>query len=147
MAELANGYATGAPGSPFVATGTRAPPVGKVGYLGALSSNGSNIGYRGSHKIGTSNVDLIYQVSTSINLVAAPGLQNTSTKTSDTVQGAIGLGDTFIGLQGKPWGKVRVGELFLPYKTSPDRLNPFAGALGNYSVIIGNSGGLRRMAA
>lgn len=98
------GYASGAPGSPYVITGgAKAGPYGKVGWLGAMSSNGSNIGYRGAHKIGTSDVDFIYQVSTSINLVAAPGLQNTWTKSSNTVQGAIGLGDTYIGFQGKPW--------------------------------------------
>ncbi len=52
-------------------------------------------------------MDFIYQVSTSLNLVAAPGLQNTWTKSWNTVQGAIGLGDTYIGLQEKDWGKLK----------------------------------------
>jgi predicted porin len=140
------GYASGAPGSPYVITGpAKAGPYGKVGWLGAMSSNGSNIGYRGTHKIGTSGIDLIYQVSTSINLVAAPGLQNTWTKSSNTVQGAIGLGDTYLGFQNKAWGKVRFGELYMPYKTSTDRLNPFGSGLGNYAVIMGNTGGDNRV--
>jgi predicted porin len=138
-------YASGAPGSPYVPTGVKAPPFGKVGWLGALSSNGSNVGYRGSHAIGQSGVDFIYQVSSSINLVAAPGLQNTWTKQSNTVQGAIGLGDTYLGFRGKSWGRVRFGELYMPYKTSTDRLNPFAGQLGSYDVIMGNTGGDNRI--
>ena len=140
------GYATGAPGSPYVMTGgPKSPPYGKVGWLGAMSSNGSNIGYRGAYRITNTNVDFIYQVSTALNMAAAPGLQNTWTKSSNTVQGAIGLGDTWLGFQGKSWGKVKFGEMYLPYKTSTDRLNPFAGRLGNYSVVMGNTGGDNRV--
>src|SRR4029077_10615976 len=82
---------------------------------------------------------------TSIDMTAAPGLQNTWTKSSNTVQGAIGLGDTFIGLAGPSWGQVGFGEMYTPYKTSTDRLNPFTGTLGNYNTIIGNSGGDNRI--
>ena len=139
------GYLNGAPGSPYVVTGVKGGPYGNVGWLGAMSSNGSNIGYRGTHQIGKSNVDFIYQVATSINMVAAPGVQNTWTKQTNTVQGAIGLGDTFIGFREKDWGRVRFGELFMPYKTSTDRLNPFAGQLGSYDVVMGNTGGDNRI--
>jgi len=142
------GYATpNVPGTGYVITGgAKAPPYGKVGWINALSSNGSNIGYRGTHKI-KSDLDLefIYQVSTAINMVAAPGLQNTWTKSSNTVQGGVGLGDTWLGFQGKSWGKVKIGQMYMPYKTSTDRLNPFAGGLGNYSVVMGNTGGDNRI--
>lgn len=87
-----------------------AHPYGNVGWMPMMSSNGSNVGYRGSHKIGNSNVDFIYQVSTAIDMAAAPGLANTWTKSSNTVQGAIGLGDTWIGLRGKGWGDVKVHD-------------------------------------
>jgi predicted porin len=140
------GYASGAPGSPYVITGpAKAPPYGKVGWLGAMSSNGSNIGYRGTYNINHSSIDFIYQVSTAINMAAAPGLQDTWTKSSNTVQGAIGLGDTWLGFQSRPWGRVRFGEMFMPYKTSTDRLNPFGGTLGDYSAIMGNTGGDNRV--
>jgi predicted porin len=122
-----------------------APPFGRVSWMAMMSSNGSNVGYRGSHKIGTSNVDFVYQVSASIDMAAAPGLNNTWTKSSNTVQGALGLGDTFIGLRSKSLGQVRFGEMYSPYKTSTDRLNPFAGMLGNYSVVMGNTGGDNRI--
>src|SRR5579864_2104909 len=134
-------------GPPYVNNGAKSPPgpFGRVSWMSMMSSNGSNIGYRGSHKIGKSDVDFIYQVSTSIDMAAAPGLNNTWTKSSNTVQGAIGLGDTFLGLRNKQWGQIRFGEMYTPYKTSTDRLNPFAGQLGNYSVVMGNTGGDNRI--
>src|SRR5579863_2341516 len=134
------------PSGPFVITGgPKAGPNGRVGWMPMMSSNGSNIGYRGTHPIGTSGFDMIYQVATALNMVAAPGLQDTWTKASNTVQGAIGLGDTYLGFQKRDLGKLKFGEMFLPYKTSTDRLNPFAGQLGNYSVVMGNTGGDNRI--
>jgi predicted porin len=134
-------------GPPYVNNGAKSPPgpYGRVSWMGMMSSNGSNIGYRGSHKIGSSNVDFIYQVSAAVDMAAAPGLNNTWTKSSNTVQGAIGLGDTFVGLRAKEWGQFRFGEMYTPYKTSTDRLNPFSGMLGNYSVVMGNTGGDNRI--
>ena len=140
------GYATGAPGSPYVTTGgPKAGPYGNVGWLSMMSSNGSSIGYRGTHKIADSKINFIYQVSTSIDMSAAPGLRNTWTKSSNTVQGAIGLGDTFVGFQNHSWGRLRFGEMYMPYKTSTDRLNPFGTGLGNYAVVMGNTGGDNRV--
>jgi predicted porin len=134
-------------GPPYVNNGAKSPPgpFGRVSWLSMMSSNGSNIGYRGSHKIGSSGIDFIYQVSTSIDMAAAPGLNNTWTKSSNTVQGAIGLGDTWVGLRSKDWGQFKFGEMYTPYKTSTDRLNPFNGLLGNYSVVMGNTGGDNRI--
>ena len=148
------GYESGAPVNPaiptapqaYVATGgAKAGPYGKVSWLGSMSSNGSNVGYRGSHRIPDTSIDFIYQVSTALNMAAAPGLQNTWTKSSNTVQGAIGLGDTWLGFQQHSWGRLRFGEMFLPYKTSTDRLNPFGSSLGSYSAIMGNTGGDNRV--
>ena len=146
---VAYGYAsTGVNGGPpYVNTGPKgqATPYGRVSWMAMMSSNGSNIGYRGTHKIASSNVDFIYQVSTSIDMAAAPGLRDTWTKSSNTVEGALGLGDTYIGLREKEWGTLKFGTMYTPYKTSTDRLNPFAGMLGNYSVMMGNTGGDNRI--
>ena len=38
-----------------------------------------------------------------------------------------------------------IGKSETPYKTSTDRLNPFSGMLGDYRVIIGNTGGDNRV--
>jgi hypothetical protein len=40
---------------------------------------------------------------------------------------------------------VKFGEMYMPYKTSTDRLNPFGTGLGNYAAIMGNSGGDNRV--
>jgi predicted porin len=136
---------TGGAPCTFDYTNPKAPPFGRVSWMAMMSSNGSNVGYRGNHKIGTSNVDFIYQVSASIDMAAAPGLRNTWTKSSNTVEGALGLGDTYIGLRSKSLGQVKFGTMYTPYKTSTDRLNPFPGMLGNYSVVMGNTGGDNRI--
>jgi predicted porin/outer membrane murein-binding lipoprotein Lpp len=133
------------PTSGIVQGGNKGGPVGRVGNLGAMSSNKSNIGYRATHPIANTGIDFILQVETALDMAAAPGLNSTWTKSSNTVTGALGLGDTYIGLQNKTWGKLKFGTLSAPYKTSTDRLNPFSGMLGDYSVIMGNTGGDNRV--
>jgi predicted porin len=122
-----------------------AGPVGRVGYMPALSTNKSQIGYRGEHKIGSSDVSLIYQVETALAITASPGLKTSQYQQSNVVNGAIGLGDTFIGIKGKEWGRFKFGTFYSPYKKSTDRLNPFSGMLGDYAAIMGNSGGDNRV--
>jgi predicted porin len=122
-----------------------AGPVGRVGYMPALSTNKSQIGYRGSHAIGKSDVSFIYQVETALALTASPGLRTSQYQQSNVVNGALGLGDTFVGLQGRDWGRVKFGVFYSPYKKSTDRLNPFSGMLGDYAVVMGNTGGDNRV--
>lgn len=136
------------PTGPFVsgpAKGGGAGPFGRVGWMASMSSNGSNVGYRGSHPIGTTGVDFIYQVATALDMAAAPGLQNAWTKSSNVVQGAIGLGDTYLGFQSPAMGKLKFGEMYMPYKTSTDRMNFFSGTLGGYNVVVSNTGGDNRV--
>jgi predicted porin len=119
--------------------------VGRLGYLPELSTNKSQIGYRTSHQIASSDVDFMVQVETSLSLTASPGLRTSNTQQSNVVQGAIGLGDTFVGLQRDGWGKLKFGTTYSPYKKSTDAMNPFSGMLGDYAVIMGNSGGDNRV--
>src|ERR1700726_1663214 len=122
-----------------------AQQVGRLGYLPAMSTNKSQIGYRNTHKIGDSDYDFIMQVETSLAITAAPGLRTSYTQQSNNVTGAIGLGDTFIGLQKNDWGKLKFGTTYAPYKKSTDRMNPFSGMLGDYAVVMGNTGGDNRV--
>ncbi|HEY0746438.1 MAG TPA: hypothetical protein VGD63_07040 [Steroidobacteraceae bacterium] len=129
---------------------TRGPPkgaqiVGNVGYLGDLSTNKSVLGYRGSHKIDGSNISFIYQIETQPSITAAPGLSTSYTAQSNVTKAGIGYGDTFVGLSEDHWGKVKFGTTYSPYKKSTDRMNPFSGMLGDYAVIMGNSGGDNRV--
>lgn len=122
-----------------------AGPVGQVGWMGALSTNKSVLGYRGSHKIDGSNVEFIYQIETQPSITSAPGLNTSYVQQSNVVKSGIGYGDTFLGLSSKDWGKVKFGTTYSPYKKSTDRLNPFSGMLGDYAVVMGNSGGDNRV--
>src|SRR5450432_3565331 len=120
-------------------------PVGRVGYMPAFSTNKSVLGYRGSHKIEGSDLEFIYQIETQPSITSSPGLNTSQYQQSNVVKGGIGYGDTFIGFQGPNWGKIKVGTTYSPYKKSTDRLNPFSGMLGDYSVVMGNSGGDNRV--
>jgi len=134
------------PNSPAIQGAPKgAQQVGILGYMPALSTNKSQIGYRNTHKIDDSDFDFLIQVETALSVTASPGLKTTYTQQSNVVQGAIGLGDTFIGLQNRDWGKLKVGTTYAPYKKSTDRMNPFSGMLGDYAVIMGNSGGDNRV--
>jgi len=133
------------PNSGYVQGAAKGGPVGRLGYLPSLSTNKSQLGYRNTHQIGHSDVDFILQVETSLAFTAAPGLRTSYTQQSNVVNGAIGLGDTFLGLQGKSWGKLKFGTTYSPYKKSTDPMNPFSGMLGDYAVVMGNSGGDNRV--
>jgi predicted porin len=133
------------PNSAPVQGGLKGGPVGRVGYMPALSTNKSQVGYRFSHKIADTSTDFIVQIETALAITAAPGLRTSYVQQSNVVNGAIGLGDTFVGLQDKGWGKIKFGTMYSPYKKSTDRLNPFSGMLGDYAVVMGNTGGDNRV--
>src|SRR5579862_3668917 len=120
-------------------------PVGAVGWQPALSTNKSQIGWRGAHAIAGSDTNFIVQVETSLAITASPGLKTSYTQQSNVVNGAIGLGDTFAGFEKAGWGRLIFGTFYSPYKKSTDRLNPFSGMLGDYAVVMGNTGGDNRV--
>jgi predicted porin len=135
----ASGYVKGP------AKGGGAPPVGSVGYIGSLSTNKSVLGYRGSHAIPGSDVEFIYQIQTQPSITSSPGLATSYTAQSNVVKGAIGYGDSYVGLSDKNWGQLKIGTTYSPYKSSTDRMNPFSGMLGDYAIIMGNTGGDNRV--
>ena len=131
---------------PYVSAGPKGTQIiGSVGWLGDLSTNKSVLGYRGSHKIDTSNFDFIYQIEVQPAITSAPGEATSYTAQSNVTKAAIGYGDSFVGLSNNTWGKLKVGTTYSPYKKSTDRMNPFSGMLGDYSVVMGNTGGDNRV--
>ena len=125
--------------------GGGAGPVGRVGYMPALSTNKSVIGYRGAHRIEGTNTDFIFQIETQPAITSSPGLNTSQYAQSNVTKAGIGYGDSFIGFSNKDWGKIKFGTVYSPYKKSTDRMNPFSGMLGDYAVIMGNSGGDNRV--
>src|ERR1700751_435972 len=98
------------------AKGGGAGPVGNVGYQLSLSTNKSVLGYRGSHQITATTVDFIYQLEVQPQITNAPGLSGGYTSQSNVTKGALGYGDSFIGIGGDNWGKLKFGRTPSPYK-------------------------------
>jgi hypothetical protein len=139
-------YAGAGPGTGYVSTGPKGTQiVGSVGYLGDLSTNKSVLGYRGSHKIGDTGYDFIFQIETQPSITAAPGESTSYTAQSNVTKAGIGYGDTFLGISNNALGKLKLGTTYSPYKRSTDRMNPFSGMLGDYAVVMGNTGGDNRV--
>jgi predicted porin len=120
-------------------------PVGRVGWQPAISTNLSYIGVKGSHPLPSDGLKFVWQLEGGIDISATPGTKSTNSNTSDSVNGALFSRNSFIGFTGKEWGSALIGKSETPYKTSTDKLNPFSGTLGDYRVIMGNTGGDNRV--
>jgi predicted porin len=117
-------------------------PVGNMSYLQAISTNLSFIGVRGDHKIGPHS-GVVYQLEGGFQVSSTPGTVNTNSNDSGDVNGALFSRNSYIGLR-TPSGQFKIGKTDAPYKTSTARMNPFSGEIGDYSVVMGNSGGDNR---
>lgn len=118
-------------------------PVGNIGWMQDISTNLSYVGVRGFHVIG-SNSRFLYQLETQLDISNTSGLSASNSNTSDQVKGGLTSRNTWIGVQ-YPWGSLKIGKTDAPYKTSTARMNPFSGEWGDYSVIMGNTGGDNRV--
>jgi predicted porin len=119
-------------------------PVGKMGWQPAIATNLSRIGVKGKHPL-QPDLDFIWQLEAGIDISATPGTKQSTSNNSDVVTGALFSRNSFLGFSGHDWGAVMIGKSETPYKTSTDRLNPFSGMLGDYRVIMGNTGGDNRV--
>jgi predicted porin len=122
-----------------------ATPFGRVGFQPAFSTNASGLGWRGTHDIPGSDTRFLIQIEANVAITASPGLATSYTQQSNGTTGAIGLGTTYVGFGGKEWGAVKLGHGTTPYKKATDRLDPFAGMIGDMPVIMGNTGGDNRV--
>jgi predicted porin len=118
-------------------------PVGKMGWQPAIATNLSYLGVKGTHPL-MPDLNLIWQLEAGIDISATPGTKQSTSNNSNAVNGALFSRNSFIGFAGKDWGAVKIGKNETPYKTSTDPLNPFSGMLGDYRVIMGNTGGDNR---
>ena len=60
------------------------------------------------------------------------------------MKGGLTSRNTFIGLS-TPWGSLKIGKTDAPYKLASARMNPFSGEIGDYQVVMGNTGGDNRV--
>ncbi|RXZ38676.1 porin [Oxalobacteraceae bacterium CAVE-383] len=120
-------------------------PAGNNGYLPAVSSNNSYVGLRGFQALGGFPAKFVYQFETQIDVSATSGTGATNSNTSNAVKGGLTSRNTFVGLANPTYGAFKVGKTDAPYKTSTASMNPFSGMLGDYAVIMGNTGGDNRV--
>src|SRR5262249_24129003 len=118
-------------------------PVGHVGYMPALSTNLSYLGARGFVRLGEP-LRFVWQLETQIDIAVSSGVSETSSNKSNTVRGGLTYRDTFLGFS-TPWGSLKLGKTHTPYRNSTIRMNPFSGMIGDYAVVMGNTGGDNRV--
>ena len=121
------------------------PPAGRVGWMADISTNLSYVGVRGFQTLGTFPANFVYQLETQIDVSAASGTSASNSNTSSVVKGGLTSRNSFIGLASPQWGALKIGKTDAPYKTSTASMNPFSGMLGDYSVIMANTGGDNRV--
>jgi predicted porin len=121
------------------------PPVGNFGWMPSISTNISYLGVRGFQRIPTQSFNFVYQFEAGIDISAQPGDKQTNSNLSNQVNGALFSRNSYIGLASSAWGAIKVGKTDAPYKNSTTAFNPFSGMIGDYAVIMGNSGGDNRV--
>jgi hypothetical protein len=119
-------------------------PVGNFGWMPAISTNLSYFGVRGFQQVPDMSLKFLWQLEAGFDISATPGLKETNSNLSNTVNGALFSRNSYIGLGGD-WGAVKIGKTDAPYKNSTAMFNPFSGQIGDYAVIMGNSGGDNRV--
>ncbi len=121
------------------------PPVGNMGWMPAVSSNLSYIGVRGFQSLKGLPFNFIYQFETQIDIAATSGSAETNSNESNVVKGGLTSRNTFIGIATPRWGSFMIGKTDAPYKNSTARMNPFSAMIGDYQVIMANTGGDNRV--
>ena len=120
-------------------------PVGRMGWQPDISTNLSFIGVRGFQALPGGKLNFIYQLETQIDLSASSGVAETNSNQSNVVKGGLTSRNSYIGLASSTWGAFSIGKSDGPYKQSTLRMNPFAGMVGDYGAIMGNTGGDNRV--
>ncbi|MGA7323271.1 MAG: hypothetical protein WBX25_02020 [Rhodomicrobium sp.] len=75
---------------------------------------------------------------------AQSGTSETNSKDSNVVTGGLTTRNSYIGFASDTWGSIKGDKTSAPYANSTAMMNPFSGLLGNYTVIMGNTGGDNR---
>jgi predicted porin len=120
-------------------------PIGNFQWMPAISSNLSYIGARGFQKLYDTHLNFVYQLEAGIDISATPSTKQSNSNLSNAVNGALFSRNSFIGISSSEYGAIKVGKTDAPYKNSTAIFNPFNGEIGDYAVIMGNTGGDNRV--
>jgi predicted porin len=89
--------------------------------------------------------NFVYQFEAGVDISVTPGIRQTNSNLSNSVNGALFSRNSYIGLASSQWGAIKIGKTDAPYKNSTAAFNPFVGTWGDYAVVMGNSGGDNRV--
>jgi predicted porin len=148
----------GGPGPP----GGFCTPTGNFGWMPDISTNISYVGVRGFQRLSgfqptglpvkaapvvepASDWRFVYQLEAGFDVSAFPSNRQTNSNLSNQVNGALFSRNSYIGLANPAIGAIKIGKEDTPYKSSTAAFNPFSGEWGDYSVIMGNTGGDNRV--
>ena len=131
--------------NPAFTGGSEPFPIGNFGWLPAISSNSSYLGVRGFQRIPDFPFNFVYQLELGFDVSATPGLKQSNSALSDTVNGTMFNRNTYIGFASPEFGAIKIGKTTTPYANSTGGFNPFAGQIGDMRVIMGNTGGDNRV--
>ena len=121
------------------------PPMGNMGWMPDVSTNLSYFGVRGFQSMKGLPFNLIYQFETQIDIAATSGTSETNSNESNVVKGALSSRNSYIGIASPKWGSLMIGKTDAPYKNSTSKMNPFFAMIGDYQVIMANTGGDNRV--
>jgi len=102
------------------------PPVGNFGWLPAIASNSSYLGVRGFQRLDNFPFNFVYQLEMGFDVSATPGLKQTNSNLSDSVNGTLFNRNTYIGFASPEFGAIKIGKTYAPYENSTGGFNPFA---------------------
>ena len=121
------------------------PPVGKFGWLPAISTNTSYLGVRGFQRVPSLPFNFVYQLELGYDLSATPGTRESNSNLSNSVNGSLFNRNTWVGFASPEYGAFKIGKTTAPYENSTGGFNPFAGQIGDMRVVMGNTGGDNRV--
>jgi predicted porin len=121
------------------------PPVGKFGWLPAISTNSSYLGVRGFQRVPDFPFNFVYQLELGFDLSATPGTRESNSNLSNSVNGSMFNRNTWVGFASPEFGAIKIGKTMAPYETSTGGFNPFAGQIGDMHVVMANTGGDNRV--
>ena len=138
-----DGATKNAKSGPVAPDGTT--PIGNFGWMPDISTNISYLGARGFQRLPMHDFNFVYQFEAGVDISVTPGIRQSNSNLSNSVNGALFSGNSYIGLGSSQWGAIKIGKTDAPYKNSTAAFNPFVGTWGDYAVVMGNSGGDNRV--
>ena len=131
--------------NPAFTGGSEPFPTGNFGWLPAIASNSSYLGVRGFQRLPDFPANFVYQLEVGFDVSNTPGASQSNSNLNNNVNGALFNRNTYIGFANPEFGAIKIGKTSAPYERSTGGFNPFAGEIGDYHVIVGNSGGDNRV--